>query len=465
MDSTCSSLSSITDRYRFRKDLGLLFDYRSGIFHRLENDVAKNAVAQLFEGKSRDEIVATVCAEYDVDELTAAEDFERLISSLSVESQSQVSCEFYSVDKGFEDLLTFPIRLEIEVTALCNWDCGFCYNVWKIDPTLSDREVKQLIKQMPMKHLPKEAIFKVLDEGFRKGCMVVRYSGGETMLHPDIMEILEYGADRKMYQVLFTNGHFLSEDVVERLVRCNVRTVLISLHGGRDKHNALTGRRDAYEKALKAIDLCVKEGIEVVVEMTLLRENLGEVLSTVQSVYERGVREFRVMRYVPTGRKDAMYAVSPAEILPLMRDLQELQKSCCPGVKIGWPCGQKFCTSEEDVPLSLNDPSISLRFEQLTGHCESGLVWGSISHDGQVRNCPHSNVYHGSILSEELQSSWQRMTARVGEVLRRRDSCTGCEVFGVCRGGCHLPHFLSDNSGSEKPISIGRSKSASQRLT
>jgi len=435
-------LSLIRGHYRYRADLGLVFDYVKGIFHRLEDGVATDIVSRIFEGDTIDGILAFMLEEYDVDPVVLHRDIGDLISNLNPLRNDIAESGWYTVDKGFTEPLGFPLRLEMELTSLCNWNCGFCYNVWKIDPTMTDKEVRQQIKAFPQKHLPKDLAFKILDEAEQNGCMIMRYSGGEPSLHPDFMEILKYGGEKKMYQVLFTNGHFVTEKEAALFRQYNVRTVLISLHGDKSTHNTLAGHAKAYEKAKSAIAYCLAEGIEVVVEATLVQDNLPGMLDIMRDIYRDGVREFRVMRYVPTGKNDEAYAVPQSQMIPLMAEINTLIRFECPGMKVGWPCGQKFCTSSEDAPLAQTDPTMDLRFSQLTGHCESGLVWGSISFDGKIRNCPHSNVYFGHVGQEGILAPWQKMTEKVMEAITPRSSCSGCHVLSTCKGGCHLPKFI-----------------------
>lgn len=436
--------SIIAARYKLRRDIALLFDSSRGIYRRLANSVALDMFDYAVRGLSAQEIVDSIVNDYDVPESTVANDVEEFFATLADDCIGNQ--EWYSVDKGFDQPLAFPLRIEMELTALCNWGCGFCYNVWKIDPSMSDAAARVAARSLPTKHMPTAMAKGLLAECNRNGCFVIRYSGGETMLHPEAMDIFRFGGQLGLYQVVFTNGHFITPDIAYEMATANVRTVLISLHGNADTQNALTGHQSAYDKSTHAIHCLVDAGIQVVVETTLVKQNISEILDIIRDVYTRGVREFRIMRYVGTGRNDDQYGISPNVILPLMSEVQCLIDTECKGMRIGWPCGQKFCTSDVDRPLLADDPTMALRFGQLTGHCESGMVWASVSYNGRLRNCPHSNVYFGEPGSS-IQEAWNPLTHAVWSAVAPRDSCTGCSVRDLCRGGCHLNSFL------EPPVS------------
>ncbi len=440
------ALRLLPDRLHYRRDLGLLFDPVSGAFHRLRNTVARTMVEQIFAGADRQSVIDTVSMRYHADSGRVARDLDKLVAELSCPPTYESSPRGGSVleiDKRFDTVLDFPLRLEIELTAVCNWNCGFCYNVWKIDPTMSDRDIRRAVRELPDKHIPTELATSILDECAERGCFVIRYSGGETLLHPDAMEIIEHGGRLGLYQVIFTNGHFITPDRAARLAAANVRCVLVSIHGDREQHNRLTGHPRAYDKAVTAMRILLDAGIAVVAELTLVKENIPGALDVIRDVYDIGVREFGVMRYVPTGRDDDRYGVPVSATLPLMREIDQVTATECPGMAVAWPCAQKMCTSDADTPLRADDPTMSLRFSQLAGHCESGMVWASVSYDGQLRNCPHSNVYFGRLTDSAVADLWPVLTERVHAAVTTRDTCSDCAVSTVCRGGCHLPSFFT----------------------
>ncbi|WP_028477884.1 PqqD family peptide modification chaperone [Nocardia sp. CNY236] len=442
--TACFSQSLIR-QLRYRRDLGLLFDPKSGVFHRLRNTVAAEMVELMFSGADDAAVIEQIVARYHVDPARVAADATALVDTLTTPASAPIEgrVPLLDIDKRFDTKLDFPLRLEIELTAVCNWACGFCYNVWKIGPDMTDTEVRRAVKVLPEKHIPTELAMSIIDECAERGCFVMRYSGGETLLHPDAMEIFEHGGRAGMYQVVFTNGHFITAERAARLAAANVRCVLVSIHGDRDTHNRLTGHPRAYDKAIAAMRSLQDAGINVVAEMTLVKGNLNGVLDVVRDVYSLGVREFGVMRYVPTGRHDDRYGIPVSVTMPLVERIDEVLRTECPGMTVAWPCAQKLCTSDTDSPIRSDDPTLGLRLSQLAGHCESGMVWGSVSYDGRLRNCPHSNTYFGSLREQPITQAWPALTDVVHAAVTTRPSCAGCAVADACRGGCHLPAFFT----------------------
>ncbi|MFJ2837383.1 hypothetical protein ACIO52_18695 [Nocardia sp. NPDC087230] len=292
------------------------------------------------------------------------------------------------------------------------------------------------------------------DECAERGCFVMRYSGGETLLHPDAMDIFDYGGRAGMYQVVFTNGHFITAERAARLSAANVRSVLVSIHGDRDTHNELTGHPPRLRQGHHrdgAAARCRDRGRR--------RNDVGEgqsrrALDVMRDVYSHGVREFGVMRYVPTGRHDDRYGIPVTVTMPLIERIDALVREECPGMSVAWPCAQKLCTSDTDSPLRSDDPTLGLRMSQIVGHCESGIVRGSVSFDGKLRNCPHSNAYFGALVQQPLAQAWPTLTDAVHTAVETRPSCAGCAVAEACRGGCHLPAFFVSKTATSLGIPV-----------
>lgn len=437
------SPAEVVAGWRWRADLGLLFDPRRGVFHRAGTPTAVQMIELALAGRSAEQITTALADRYAATPGRVRADVDALFEQLAdPAAPGPDEAPFLGVDKRFDQVLGFPLRLELELSAVCNWNCGFCYNTWKLDPDLPEAAVRTAARRLDSRHLPLDTAVRVLDEAAAGGCLVVRYSGGEPLLHPHALEIIEHGGALGLYQVLLTNGHFVTEAVARRLAAANVRAVLVSLHGDEATHNRLAGHPRTYRKAVTAMEVLAGAGIEVVAETTLVQDNAPGVLGIIRDVHARGVRQVGIMRYVPTGRNDERYAVPVTAMLPLMADIDRLVATECPGTQVGWPCGQRFCTATVDAPLAAGDPTLTLRFSQLTGHCEAGLVWGSVSVDGQLRVCPHSNVSFGHV-DTGIAGPWRRLTETTRTALAPRESCTGCAVSEVCRGGCHLGSFLA----------------------
>ncbi len=110
---------------------------------------------------------------------------------------------------------TFPSRIVLELTPLCNLSCPMCprHYIKEADGYMSGELFKKLIDEI---------------ESENKQAIVLPFWRGESCLHPNFPELLHYALDKGIRIHLSTNGHFMSPGFMEIFYRCEF--VTFSLH-------------------------------------------------------------------------------------------------------------------------------------------------------------------------------------------------------------------------------------------
>jgi MoaA/NifB/PqqE/SkfB family radical SAM enzyme len=86
------------------------------------------------------------------------------------------------------------------------------------------------------------------------GTVGIGFTGGEPLLRKDIFELLRYTKELGMIAHLNTNGFFLDDDNIEKLLEAQVDSLNISLDGASSKtHDALRGFAGAFDKVVAAV--------------------------------------------------------------------------------------------------------------------------------------------------------------------------------------------------------------------
>jgi MoaA/NifB/PqqE/SkfB family radical SAM enzyme len=108
-----------------------------------------------------------------------------------------------------------PGLAQMVVTRRCNIDCGYCNEYDKTSPPV-----------------PKETVKKWLDKLAELACLFVEFTGGETLLHPDIVELVRYASALDFpRRWIITNGYLLSADLIDRLNDAGLTHLQISIDG------------------------------------------------------------------------------------------------------------------------------------------------------------------------------------------------------------------------------------------
>ena len=207
-----------------------------------------------------------------------------------------------------------------------------------------------------------------------------------------------------------------------------IDTILVSLHGNEVLHNFLTGK-DSYSFTLERISKILSSGINLVVEMILVKSNIDAIVNSIDKLYKMGVRHVAIMRYVKTRYCDDSYVVSDYQMVNLINILEK--KFSDSDILITLPCSQRKCLFNDNKPYlqPFNIPSLIL------DNCEAGKVWASISYDGKMRTCPHSDSYFGDVSLKSIRSIWQKDFIHS---FTYSPECNNCTELCRCQGGCPL---------------------------
>lgn len=125
---------------------------------------------------------------------------------------------------GFQGRLSpdFPSQIVVDVTEYCNLACMHCpHEAFSNSPAFGGR------------HLSEELNKKLVDEVAVDGkdiCQYLRYTGGEPLIHPEIVDLLSYAKKHGGAAInLTTNGMLLDDDMAGALLDAGVDVFDISI--------------------------------------------------------------------------------------------------------------------------------------------------------------------------------------------------------------------------------------------
>ena len=410
----------------FRNDCRLLFSVDKAIEYHF-NDVATQFYLTTIESSSFDDAVQAIAEKYQVATSIIINDYAKFLGSFAVNRKTNgtSSMEDAQLEKKVPiDQLSAPFSIEFELTKSCNFRCPFCYNTWKYT---SDKPSR-------ISHLPKDAIKRALLQCKELGLFKVRYSGGEPTLYPYLSEIIEYASELNFFQSIFTNAYNLNDETIAFWKAHKVNEVLISLHGLKEQHESITKVSGSFESTCNNIMKLVNCGIHVIVEMTLVSSNLGEIDDVLIKVNELGVSEFRIMKYVPNGVKDLdeQLSVSDEQFEKAIQSVYTNSLVINNIINVAFPCSQKFCSNGE---VRADNSSILY-------NCRAGINWLAVSYEGNVKICPHSTKTFGNICDESASiiDMWNNGTKAeaLAIIESRSQQCHECRSWDKCFGGCLL---------------------------
>ena len=111
----------------------------------------------------------------------------------------------------------FPVRIWIELTSVCNYRCIMCPN----------KDLKKDAHGFMDFSLYK----KILDEAEDFIFEVNLAHRGESLLHPQIVEMIDYAQKKNVYTRLHTNGSLLTEELSHKIIEVGLDRISFSFDG------------------------------------------------------------------------------------------------------------------------------------------------------------------------------------------------------------------------------------------
>ncbi len=152
---------------------------------------------------------------------------------------------------------------KIKLLWQCNLSCVFC-----------DRPA-------PCEPMGRDAFDKILDDLIGHGVKKIHFSGGEILVHPEILPILESASSRGVQVNCTSNGTLLTKEIARALTEIGVHSMSISLDSSKASlHDRLRGKKGAFKSTVRGLEHLIryrKKNPKIRVNTVVTRENLGDL--------------------------------------------------------------------------------------------------------------------------------------------------------------------------------------------
>jgi AdoMet-dependent heme synthase len=165
---------------------------------------------------------------------------------------------------------------------------------------------------------------KVIDQIASLGTRILILSGGEPLLRNDIFELASYARKRGLLVSLGTSGILINDAVAARMKEAGIRKAAISIDAAEPAlHDRFRGLSGAWDMAVEGIRACLRNGVGIQVNITVLRENYRQIHEIIAFCETLGVTEFQLFFLVPAGRGAAMDDITPAMYETIIHEVMD----------------------------------------------------------------------------------------------------------------------------------------------
>ena len=303
--------------------------------------------------------------------------------------------------------------------------------------------------------------FKVVDQIAELGKPILILSGGEPLVRHDVYEIGRYAVAKGLRVVMGSNGTLITAEVAAHLKEIPLSRISVSLDFPTPElQDKFRGQKGAYEAAIAGIANARKAGIEIQINSTITKLNVGylnDLLALAQSV---GACAFHPFLLVPTGRGKGLesVALSPQEYEKTLNWIYDRKKELGEAIFFKPTCSPHFLRvtkqreKEERLSGMTVKPGAAMGhpgghhgghpgghpgMESITRGCLAGTGFAFISHRGDVQGCGYFNVSAGNVRGKSFVDIWNNSSLfnSLRDLDNYKGKCGICEYRKIC-GGC-----------------------------
>lgn len=331
------------------------------------------------------------------------------------------------------------------LTNRCNLFCKHCYAFANSDKKdeLSLDEIKSISEELR-----------------KEGVKFVILSGGEPLLREDIYDIAKILKDKGFRIYLSTNGMLINEDNVKEIKR-RFDYVGISIDGKQEVHDIFRGKRGAFKEAVKALELCLSEGIKTGLRFTLTKLTKDSLDYVFRLVEHLGVPKIYISHIVFAGRGKKLSSPEKEEYKEivkriLLRAIYYVEH----GKDIEVVTGNNECDGILLLEL------FSERYPEYGEYLYKGLKnWGgnsagvrlvNIDHKGNVKPDPFFPMALGNLREKNFKEIWHAngILSKLREHPRKlKGKCSECPYLKLCNGNSRArAYFAYGDLFEEDPL-------------
>jgi len=346
--------------------------------------------------------------------------------------QKAEGAEALDLPAGVPPLRAFYLYL----SNSCNLACRHCW----ITPRFVDG------RPSPGDVIDLELLRQAVHEAKPLGLSSAKLTGGEPMLHPQFVELVDMLSAEGLELDMETNGTLLSAEVARHLKEhTRLRFVSISLDGAdaatHDRFRQVPG---AWEAALRGLGYLVEAGYtNTQVIMSVHRGNVGQVEALVQLAAERGAASVKFNPVMGVGRGIAMHRSGETldfdEMLALAARLRTLRKQVALRLIL-------------HLPLALQPIEDLLDSDAEVGDCGVLGILGILG-SGEIALCGIGRtvpeLVYGHLGQSSIRDIWLHhprileLRRLVQDIAGYPGVCAACVMARRCRTGCVADNYAN----------------------
>ena len=255
-------------------------------------------------------------------------------------------------------------------------------------------------------------VAKIVQDSIELGVANVIFTGGEPLLHKDILECIACVPPDKAICQVFSNGIVLDSAKAVSLKSAGASGVKVSLDSpDPEEHDRLRGHKGTFASVERAVKSAIDAGLLVGLSTYATNDFVtrGYLRRIAELAHEWGVHEVTVFDAIATGRLSERedVSLSPRNRGILLLQARELNAECEGRPRI---ITQSWTNSTD-------------KFAKYVG-CLAGSSQFHVTATGEFTPCDFTPITFGNALTTPVQTLWERLLQHPAY----SEHCQGCRM-------------------------------------
>ena len=303
-------------------------------------------------------------------------------------------------------------NLQLELSSRCNERCIHCY-------IPSDKKNHGI-------DMPFNRFTKLVDEFANMGGIHITLSGGEALLHKDIIDILHYCRKRDLKISVLSNLISLTDAEIKAMKDTNVSLVQVSLYSMNPEiHDYITTVKGSFEKTKNSIERLVKADVPVQISCPLMKANKDcyeEVLKYARSLKIKAQTDYIMMAQADLDTTNLANRLSLKETEKVINDIIDFDLDYATNFEMQKPVDTEI---EFDRERFLAQPICGVGYDNCC-----------VTANGDVYPCAGWQDYIlGNVYKQSLKEIWEN-NSQIKELRKITHAdfpqCVDCEARQYC---------------------------------
>ncbi len=307
-----------------------------------------------------------------------------------------------------------PIVGQMELTFRCNLKCVHCY--------VAEKRTKE--------ELTFQEITNILDQIHKEGCLWLSFTGGETLMRDDFLDIYRYAKRKGFIITILTNGTLITPEIAEYLAEETPFCIDITLNGvTQDTYENISQIPGSFRKVMEGIRLILDKKLPLKIKTKVTRLNYDELDRIKEYVKGLGVQfkpDIMIYPRLDGSLEPCRFRLSPEEVIRLDNTNGD--------------CEEQMLTEEK-----LPSPTDNLF------RCAAGINSFHISPYGELIFCTFMRKPSFDLRKGSFKEGFYSLYPKIRSTKYQTNSkCKDCQIFCLC-SQCPALAWL-ENGNYEEPV-------------